>query len=165
MRELQKQILKSATESDVQRASQALEDDSWSDLWPPRLHVLSVLDLTEDVLHRSGIERGMHVLDLGCGVGDTSFYIAKMVGPAGLVIGVDRSAKAIDLAQKRATVAGQCYWTRFLAADLDTFVLQERFDAAVVRPAHFRRRENAAVLRLSGYVRPDGVVVVVSGKA
>jgi cyclopropane fatty-acyl-phospholipid synthase-like methyltransferase len=30
-------------------------------------------DLTGDVLHRAGIGPGMHVLDLGCGVGDVSF--------------------------------------------------------------------------------------------
>jgi SAM-dependent methyltransferase len=48
----------------------------------------------------------MRILDLGCGSGDTSLLIAKMVGPSGLVVGVDRSAAAIDEAEKRATIAG-----------------------------------------------------------
>jgi tRNA A58 N-methylase Trm61 len=129
------------------------------------LQIMSVPDLTEDVLHRSGIERGMRVLDLGCGVGDASLCIAKLVGPAGLVVGVDQSASAIDVAQKRATVAGQCYWIRFVTADLDTFVPHERFDAVVVRLAPFCQCENTTDLRLSACVRPDGVVVVVSGKS
>ena len=43
-----------------------------------------VRDLTEDVLRRAGVERGMRVLDLGCGVGDTSLLLAKLVGPTGL---------------------------------------------------------------------------------
>jgi hypothetical protein len=30
--------------------------------------------------------------------------------------------EAIDVAEKRATVAGNCYWTRFVAADPSTFV-------------------------------------------
>ena len=37
-------------------------------------------DLTGDVLHRAGIGPGMHVLDLGCGVGDVSFLAGGMVG-------------------------------------------------------------------------------------
>jgi hypothetical protein len=38
--------------------------------------VISVPDLTEDVI-RSAIQRGMLVLELGCGVGDVSLSIAK----------------------------------------------------------------------------------------
>jgi hypothetical protein len=40
-----------------------------------------VRHLTEDVLRRAGVERGMRVLDLGCGIGDTSLSLAKLVGP------------------------------------------------------------------------------------
>jgi SAM-dependent methyltransferase len=98
-------------------------DDSDGWVGPLPAKVVSVLDLTEDV-HRSGIKRGMRVLELGCGVGDVSLRIAKLVGPTGLVVGVDESAERIDLAQKRATVAGQCYWTRFVSADLNTFIPQ-----------------------------------------
>jgi ubiquinone/menaquinone biosynthesis C-methylase UbiE len=104
----------------------------------------------------------MRVLDLGCGSGDTSLLIAKRVGASGLVVGVDKSAEAIDEAEKRATVAGRCYWTRFVRADPDTFVAPERFDAVVVRPTLLRQAEPAIFLRLSACVRPDGVILVVS---
>jgi ubiquinone/menaquinone biosynthesis C-methylase UbiE len=131
---------------------------------PLGLRVISVLDLTEDVLRRSGIERGMRVLDLECGAGNASLSIAKLIGPSGLVVGVDRSAEAIDVAEKRATVAGYCYWTRFVTADPNTFVPHERFDAVVVRLTLSRQGERATFLRLSACVRPGGVVVFVSGK-
>jgi ubiquinone/menaquinone biosynthesis C-methylase UbiE len=104
----------------------------------------------------------MCVLDLGCGSGDTSLLIAKMVGASGLVVGVDKSAAAIDEAEKRATIAGCCYWTRFVKADPDTFVPPERFDAVVVRLTFLRQGEASAFLRLSACVRRDGVVHVVS---
>jgi 2-polyprenyl-3-methyl-5-hydroxy-6-metoxy-1,4-benzoquinol methylase len=126
---------------------------------PPPVKVFSVLDLTEDV-HRSGIQRGMRVLELGCGTGDISLWIAKLVGPAGLVIGVDESAEVIDEAKKRATVSGQCYWTRFVAADLNTFIPHERFDVVVVRSALLLRRERATLLRLSTCVYPDGFIII-----
>jgi ubiquinone/menaquinone biosynthesis C-methylase UbiE len=123
-----------------------------------------VVDLTEDVLRRSGIQPGMRVLDLGCGAGDGSLSMAKLVGPSGLVVGVDASTEAIAVAEKRATAAGRCYWTRFVTADPNAFVLHERFDAVVVRHTLLRQGERATFLRLSACVRPDGVIMVVSGE-
>jgi len=135
-------------------------DDTGGWIGPLPVKVVSVLDLTEDV-DRSGIQRGMHVLELGCGAGDISLWIAKLVGPAGLVIGVDESAEVIEAAEKRATVSGQCYWTRFIAADLNTFIPHERFDVVVVRSALLLRREQrATLLRLSTYVYPEGFIII-----
>lgn len=132
---------------------------------PLGLRVISALDFTEDDLRRSGIERGMRVLDLQCGAGDTSLRIAKLVGPNGLVVGIDESTEAIDVAQRRATIAGHCYWTRFVTADLSTFVPHQRFDAVVVRLTFFRQDERAAFLRLSACVQRAGVIMITaSGK-
>jgi SAM-dependent methyltransferase len=138
--------------------------DSGIEVRPLGLRVVSVLDPIEEVLRQSGIARGMRVLDLECGTGNASLSIAKLIGPSGLVVGVDRSAEAIDVAEKRATVAGYCYWTRFVAADPNTYVPPERFDAVVVRSTLLRRGERATLPRLSACVRPGGVVVSVFGK-
>ena len=141
-------------------------DDSGGRIGPLSVKVVSAPDLTDDV-HRSHIRRGMHVLELGCGAGDLSLRIARLVGPGGLIVGVDGSAKAIDVAQKRATVAGRCYWTRFITADLNTFVPHEhafipheRYDAVVVRPALLLQRERPTFLGLSVWLCPDGVIIV-----
>ena len=159
MRQLVKKLNMQVTTA---TASPSELGDSGIEVRPLGLRVISVLDLTADVLRRSGIERGMRVLDLGCGSGDASLLIAKMVGPSGLVVGVDESAQAIDEAEKRATIAGRCYWTRFVRADPDTFVPHERFDAVVVRVILLRQDEPANFLRLSACVRPDGVIMAVS---
>jgi 2-polyprenyl-3-methyl-5-hydroxy-6-metoxy-1,4-benzoquinol methylase len=134
-------------------------DDSAGWVGPLSVKVVSVVDLTEDA-QRSGIQRGMRVLDLGCGAGDLSLWIAWLVGPTGLVVGVDDSAEAIDVAQKCATVAGQCYWTRFVNADLNSFIPHERYDVVVMRRAFPHQRECDAVLRLSTWLRPDGVIII-----
>ena len=139
--------------------------DSEIEVCPAGLRISSVLELTEDILKRAGIERGMRVLDLECGTGDASLSIAKLIGPAGLVIGVDRSPEAIEVAEKRATVAGCCYWTRFVAADPDSFVPNERFDIVVARLSLVRQGERATFLRLSACLPPDGAIIVVCGKA
>ena len=113
----------------------------------------------EDSLRASGVERGMRVLDLGCGFGDTSLLIAKVVGASGLVVGVDPSAEAIEVAEKRATAASQCYWIGFFVADLHTFVFDEVFDVVIARPSSLDSREPAAALRrLSTFVHPGGVI-------
>ena len=120
---------------------------------------VSLRNADADSLRAAGVKRGMRVLDLGCGFGDTSLLIAKVVGASGLVVGVDPSAEAIEVAEKRATAASQCYWVRFFVADLHTFVLDEVFDVVIARPVSLDLREPAGALRrLSTFVHPGGVI-------
>ena len=48
--------------------------------------------LTKRVLLAAGISPGMHVLDVGSGVGDVSFLVRTIVGAEGSVVGVDLDA-------------------------------------------------------------------------
>lgn len=118
-----------------------------------------IRDFTEDLLRRAGIQPGMRVLDVGCGVGDMSLLAAKLVGPRGMVLGVDRSAEALDIAERRAIETGQCYWTRFAAGDFDTFACDETFDAVIGRLVLMYLSDPSATLRrLAGHVQPGGIV-------
>jgi SAM-dependent methyltransferase len=119
-----------------------------------------VRDLTVNVLRRAGIGHGMRVLDIGCGIGDVSLLAAEIVGPSGLVVGVDRSPDAVALAERRAVAAGKCHWTHFAVAELDEFSPNESFDAVIGRFILMYLPDPAATLRrLSGHVRPGGTVV------
>src|SRR5882672_2071876 len=101
-----RQLMKKLNEQVVRaNASPSKLGDSGSEVCPLGLRISSVLELTEETLRRAGIERGMRVLDLECGAGDASLSIAKLIGPSGLVVGLDRSPEAIAAAEKRATVA------------------------------------------------------------
>src|SRR6185369_7128717 len=51
------------------------------------------------VLYQAGVQRGMRVADLGCGVGMMTTLLAELVGPTGHVVGVDFSGA--QLAQAR----------------------------------------------------------------
>ena len=118
-----------------------------------------VRDLTEDVLRRAGLKQGMHVLDLGCGVGDVSLLAGQLVGPSGSVLGIDRSHDAVEAAERRAVEAGQCYWVRFASADLAKFVPERKFDAIIGRLVLMYLPEPAETLRrLAGFLRPGGIV-------
>jgi len=100
----------------------------------------------------------MRVLNIGCGTGDVSLLAAGMVGPAGTVIGVDWSADAVGLAEKRATTAGLTN-VRFLARDVADLTLSEPIDALVGRLALMHLSDPAVVIRrLAPFLRPGGIV-------
>jgi ubiquinone/menaquinone biosynthesis C-methylase UbiE len=44
---------------------------------------------TSDLFERVGIQPGMRCLDVGCGGGEVTFEIARMIGPEGSVVGID----------------------------------------------------------------------------
>ena len=46
-------------------------------------------DVTRRFFLRSGIAKGMKVLDVGSGAGDVALTLAEFVGPEGAVVGVD----------------------------------------------------------------------------
>src|SRR5258705_9960035 len=62
---------------------------------------------TEQFLRLAGIEPGMSVLDLGCGVGDVSLLAARLVGPSGHVTGIDRDSVVIKKAGERVRDEGR----------------------------------------------------------
>jgi SAM-dependent methyltransferase len=115
-------------------------------------------DLTEHVLRLAGIERGMRVLDVGCGTGDVSFLAARLVGPTGVVVGVDRAAEAIEVARRRAAAA-RLPNVRFLAQDAARIGPDTPFDAVIGRLVLMYVAEPVALLRnLRHNLRPGGVV-------
>src|SRR5438309_209505 len=85
-------------------------------------------DLTERLFRVAGIQPGMSVLDVGCGVGDVSLLAASIVGPAGSVLGVDRAAASIETARERVRSAG-LQNVAFEVADLPSLDPGRTFDA------------------------------------
>jgi len=117
-------------------------------------------DLTEHVLHLAGLAPGMRVLDVGCGPGDVVFLAARLVGPQGSVIGVDKSPEALELAQQRAAAVGLTN-VHFLIQDLSDaeLVLDEPVDALIGRLVLQYFADPALVLcRLATLVKPGGLV-------
>jgi ubiquinone/menaquinone biosynthesis C-methylase UbiE len=88
---------------------------------------------TERLLHDAGIAPGMSVLDVGCAGGEVSFLVARMVGNAGRVVGIDRDSNMLDIARARAgkeSIQNVSFLQRDLSASLSDM---PAFDAIVGR--------------------------------
>jgi ubiquinone/menaquinone biosynthesis C-methylase UbiE len=113
--------------------------------------------LTERLFREAGIGHGMRVLDLGCGMGDVSMLAARLVGPSGRVVGVDRDALVLANASQRAEAAG-FENIRFLRSDVADLPSSKLFDAAVGRFILAFLPDPVAVLKgLCTLVRSGGV--------
>ncbi|WJL96691.1 methyltransferase domain-containing protein [Microbacterium sp. ET2] len=115
------------------------------------------------------------VLDLGCGTGLNFPLVRAAVGEAGHIVGVDRSADMLAVAQGRVRREG---WPNVTlieadAAELDIVDVRERVEAATGRPGGvdgvlstyalsvMRGSAGEAWARAVDLVRPDGALGVV----
>jgi ubiquinone/menaquinone biosynthesis C-methylase UbiE len=113
---------------------------------------------TERLFREAGIGPGQRVLDLGSGVGDVAMLVARIVGPSGEVVGIERDAHSITKAKARVAEAGLRNIS-FTQADVSQFVSDQPFDAAVGRFILMFLPDPASVLRsLTRLVRPGGVI-------
>ena len=84
-------------------------------------------------MDRLGLSPGQRVVDLGCGVGPTTFELAARVGASGEAVGVDISEDMLAGARQAAERAGVTN-VRFVLADVQEHDLGEgAFDAAFSR--------------------------------
>jgi SAM-dependent methyltransferase len=113
---------------------------------------------TTQLMREAGLGAGMRVHDVGCGAGDVSFLLARLVGPTGQVVGIDRSADAVATASRRAADL-QLPNARFVVGDAGAMAFEDPFDAAVGRLVLEFSRDPSALLRsIAAHVRPGGVL-------
>jgi SAM-dependent methyltransferase len=115
--------------------------------------------ITERLLRSAGIAEGMRVLDLGCGAGDVTMLAAKLVGPRGTVVGIDRNAEVLAVAAKRtqATGFGQVI---FRQASVDDFDDSEPFDLVIGRYVLLFQKDPVAFLKVAGRFATGGILAL-----
>jgi len=113
---------------------------------------------TERFLRDAGICEGSRVLDVGSGMGDVALILARLVGPGGSVVGIDRDASALAAARSRIAAVGHRN-VDLLETDIADADFAEPFDAIVGRMVLVFQPDPAAVLRgLLRHLRPRGLV-------
>jgi SAM-dependent methyltransferase len=114
---------------------------------------------SDALLRAAGIGAGMRVLDLGTGLGHVAAQVAELVGPSGSVVGVDREAPLLALAEQRRVADN----VRFVEADVRTARFDEPFDAVVCRLLLFHLPDAVDVLRhhRGASLRPGGRMVAI----
>ncbi|MEL7062061.1 MAG: methyltransferase domain-containing protein, partial [Acidobacteriota bacterium] len=118
---------------------------------------------TERLFKTAGLCEGMRVLELGCGPGEVTEVLARLVGPQGGVLAVDRSEKSLTAARERLSGIET---VRFTCADLNdgpgylADIEQSSFDAIAGRRVFMYLQQPAQVLGgLRPWLRDRGLVV------
>ncbi len=129
-----------------------------------------IIDRMLGPLGRAAMDRaapasGEHVLDIGCGCGDTTLELARRVAPSGAVTGLDISAPMLALARQRAEDAGAP--VSIVNADAETHPLPAAtFDLAFSRfGVMFFTNPDAAFANLRAALKPGGRVAFVCWQA
>jgi ubiquinone/menaquinone biosynthesis C-methylase UbiE len=119
-------------------------------LWPATLNLLN----------SAGIKTGMACLDVGCGGGEVTLGMARLVGSSGMATGIDMDSTKMQSAQREAehqTIAN----VKFLTLDIDHLGYQAEYDLVYARLllTHLSDPLNA-LQRMVDATKPGGVVVV-----
>ncbi len=128
-----------------------------------RLNIQSAIfeNETRRTLKLAGIKPGMQCVDLGCGAGDTTFLLAKLVGDKGHVTGIDINKNIIKTCKQRAREKDSKN-TKFLVRSVyDTKLKEHDYDLVFSRFLfqHLTKPESA-ILEMSRIAKEKGVLVV-----
>jgi len=120
---------------------------------------LSMQSSGERLVRELGVERGMTVLDLGCGDGTTALPAARL---GARVLGVDISRPLVDAGNRRAREAGLSHLV-FRHGDATTLegVEDRAFDLVVsIFGAMFAPRPHEVARQMVRVTRPGGRIVM-----
>ena len=112
------------------------------------------------VIGRMEIEKGMNVLDLGCGTGQGTIDIAEKLEGTGNIIGVDLSEKMIDQAKKKL-VEFKYDNVKFMTGSAVSTEYRDCFDYVFSTNAfhHFENKE-AIFAKVRQSLKQNGVFII-----
>jgi SAM-dependent methyltransferase len=127
-----------------------------------RLDLLSrvVGPTTESFLDAAGIAAGMTCLDAGCGAGHVTRSLARRVGPAGRVVGIERDQVKLTAALLETEAAGLGN-VEYREGDVTTWSEPDRYDVVYGRfiISHLRDRQGFTD-RLRDALRAGGTLIL-----
>lgn len=113
---------------------------------------------SDEALRRNLYPSGARVLDVGCGFGDSTIRIARLVGPRGEAVGVDCAENFVRAAEREAAQAGVSN-ARFFKADVQSDDLRGPYDFAFARfGTMFFTMPGVALKKIRAVLKPGGVL-------
>jgi len=129
--------------------------------WSPGAKTLGAAETAalEITCERAGLQNGQRILELGCGWGSLSLWMAEIY-PDALITAVSNSAPQRRLIEAEAHLRG-IRNLRIVTADMNDFSAVETFDRVVsVEMFEHMRNYQELLKRISGWLRPDGKLFV-----
>jgi SAM-dependent methyltransferase len=112
------------------------------------------------LIQLAAFQQGEQIIDVGCGAGATSISIAKKVGTAGAVTGLDISPVLVERAIQRAQVLGLENLKFVLGDAAITELPLSQADCLVSRfGVMFFSDPHAAFANLHGFLKPSGRMI------
>lgn len=141
--------------------------DFWNEILVPKFvryrHVL-VDGLTHHsarVLPTLDVREADRVLDIGCGFGDTAIALARRVGPAGFVVGLDCCEAFLEIARADAAAAAVDNVT-FMEADAQTHEFAPEHDFVFSRfGTMFFANPVAGLRNMRSALKPGGRMTMI----
>lgn len=137
----------------------------WNDVLAPKFirfkHILvgGLSRHSEAVFPALPVRRGDHVLDVGCGFGDTAIRLADLTAPTGRVIGVDCCEAFLDHARAEVRSRGLAN-VSFVKADAEIMLPTNQFDFVFSRfGTMFFANPVAGLRNMRKALRPGGRMV------
>jgi SAM-dependent methyltransferase len=125
-----------------------------------RLRVLgrAMQPTTSALLERAGVGTGLRCLDVGCGGGDVTRDLARLVGPSGSAVGVDIDATKIDLACAESDGFAN---VDFRVGDITRGIGDGQYDVVYARFVLTHLRDPSGALgHMRDALRPGGRLIV-----
>lgn len=115
---------------------------------------------TAILFESAAIRPGMRCMDLGCGGGEVTFELAKLVGPSGHVTGIDMDEVKLDLGRASGAQRGVAN-TAFRAANVNEWNEPSSYDIVYCRFLLQHLSKPIDLLqRMWAAVKPGGAIVV-----
>jgi ubiquinone/menaquinone biosynthesis C-methylase UbiE len=145
--------------------------DFWNDILVPKFvrwkHIIvgGLSHHSAAVFPRLHVPEGGRVVDVGCGFGDTAIELARRVGPAGSVLGMDCCDAFLEVGRRDAAAAGIGN-VSFVEADVQTYPFEGDFDLCFSRfGTQFFENPVVALRNMRRSLKPGAEMVMIVWRA
>ena len=115
-------------------------------------------------LERARLEKGMSVVDYGCGPGSFTIPAAELVGHDGKVFAVDIHPLAISAVQRKASQKGLQNVEPIMAKGYDTGIQDSSIDRVLlIDTIHLIEDPDALFREIHRMLKPDGLLFMEKG--